>query len=100
VILYEMLSGKRAFRRETTAETMAAILKEDPPELPTHGKNVSAGLERVINLEKSPEQRFQSAKDLAFALSALTGSESAAPRLRFPCHGVVRCRSGPRFQRQ
>jgi Tol biopolymer transport system component len=86
-ILYEMVSGRRAFQRETTAETMAAILNEDPPELSTLGKNVSAGLERVVNhcLEKSAEQRFQSAKDLAFALSTLTGSESAArPTFRVP----------------
>jgi len=73
VVLYEMVSGKRAFRRDTAAETMTAILKEDPPEL-ADSPPVSPGLERIIRrcLEKQPEQRFQSAKDLAFALEALT----------------------------
>jgi Tol biopolymer transport system component len=77
-VLYEMISGKRAFRRETAAETMTAILKEDPPELSEMDHPVSPGLERIVRrcLEKQPEQRFQSAKDLAFALEALTGTTS------------------------
>jgi Tol biopolymer transport system component len=82
-VLYEMVSGRRAFRRDTAAETMTAILKEDPPELGEMGHPVSPGLERIIRrcLEKQPEQRFQSAKDLAFALEALTGTSSkSAPQ--------------------
>ncbi|MGB9492163.1 MAG: protein kinase [Terriglobales bacterium] len=77
-VLYEMVSGQRAFRRDTAAETMTAILKEDPPELSDLPHPVSPGLERIIRrcLEKQPEQRFQSAKDLAFALEALTGTTS------------------------
>ncbi|MGO9125952.1 MAG: protein kinase domain-containing protein [Terriglobales bacterium] len=77
-VLYEMLSGQRAFRRDTAAETMTAILKEDPPELSEMAHPVSPGLERIVRrcLEKQPEQRFQSAKDLAFALEALTGTTS------------------------
>lgn len=77
-VLYEMISAKRAFRRDTAAETMTAILKEDPPELSEMDHPVSPGLERIIRrcLEKQPEQRFQSAKDLAFALEALTGTTS------------------------
>jgi eukaryotic-like serine/threonine-protein kinase len=77
-VLYEMVSGQRAFRRDTAAETMTAILKEDPPELSEMSHPVSPGLERIIRrcLEKQPEQRFQSAKDLAFALEALTGTTS------------------------
>ena len=77
-VLYEMLSGKRAFRRETAAETMTAVLKEDPPELSDPGHVVSPALDRIVRrcLEKNPEQRFQSAKDLSFALSALSGSDS------------------------
>ncbi len=77
-ILCEVLSGQRAFQRETAAETMTAILKEDPPEFSALGKNIAPSLERVVHhcLEKSPELRFQSAKDLAFALAALSGSES------------------------
>ena len=79
VILYEMLTGRRAFQRETSAETMAAILKEESPEVSTSGKNVPPSLQRIVDhcLEKSAELRFQSAKDLAFALSALSGSATA-----------------------
>ena len=82
-VLYEMLSGTRAFRRETTAETMTAVLKEDPPELADPGHVVSPALDRIVRrcLEKSPEQRFQSAKDLSFALSALSGSDTSAARI-------------------
>ena len=78
-ILYEMLAGQRAFQRDTTAETMTAILKEEPPELMALGKNIAPSLVRVAEhcLEKRPELRFQSAKDLAFALEALSGSTSA-----------------------
>jgi serine/threonine protein kinase len=74
-ILYEMLSGRRAFLRESAAETMSAILKEDPAELSDTNKTVSPGLERLVNhcLEKNPEQRFHSARDLAFALESLSG---------------------------
>jgi eukaryotic-like serine/threonine-protein kinase len=77
-VLYEMISGQRAFRRDTAAETMTAILKDDPPELSEMAHPVSPGLERIVRrcLEKQPEQRFQSAKDLAFALEALTGTTS------------------------
>ena len=79
-----MLSGRRAFRGDSAAETMAAILKEDPPELSATAQNVSPALERVVDhcLEKNPEQRFQSARDLAFHLDALS-SISSAPASRF-----------------
>ncbi len=78
-ILYEMVAGRRAFHRDTSAETIAAILKEEPQELATLGKTIPPALDRVVNhcLEKSPELRFQSAKDLAFALTSLSGSETA-----------------------
>jgi len=78
-ILYEMLSAKRAFRRDTPAETMTAVLKEDPPELSDPGHAVSPALDRIVRrcLEKDPEQRFQSAKDLSFALSALSGTDAS-----------------------
>src|SRR5580698_853680 len=73
-ILYEMLASKRAFQRSTSAETMTAILNEDPPNISQMERNTPPGLQRVVNrcLEKSPEQRFQSASDLAFALEALS----------------------------
>ncbi|MEO7145813.1 MAG: protein kinase [Bryobacteraceae bacterium] len=84
LILYEMLSGRRAFARDTSVETLHAILNEEPPELPA---GASPALARVIShcLEKEPGQRFQSAQDLAFALLSLSGStvgEVAAPAAR------------------
>ncbi len=77
-ILYEMLSGKRAFHGDSAAETMSAILKEDPPELSATNRTVPPALERVVNhcLEKSREERFQSARDLAFDLQSLSGNSS------------------------
>jgi eukaryotic-like serine/threonine-protein kinase len=79
-VLYEMLSGVRAFRRDTAAETMTAVLKDDLPELYGPARTVSSTLERIVRrcLEKSPDQRFQSARDLSFALSALSGTESGS----------------------
>jgi Tol biopolymer transport system component len=79
-ILYEMLTGKRAFRGETSVETMSAILKEDPQELTETGRSIPPALGRIVQhcLEKSPEERFQSARDVAFALGALSDSGSAA----------------------
>src|SRR5215813_2093017 len=75
-ILYEMLSGRRAFHGESAAETMSAILKEDPSDLSETNQKISPGLERLVNhcLEKNPGERFHSASDLAFALEALSGS--------------------------
>ena len=77
-ILYEMLTGRRAFQRESTAETMSAILKEDLPEVSDANKSVSPALERLVNhcLEKNPESRFHSASDLAFALEAISSSST------------------------
>jgi eukaryotic-like serine/threonine-protein kinase len=79
-VLYEMFSGQRAFRKDTSAETMTAILKEDPPEITTAGKPIGPGLERIVRrcLEKKPLQRFQSARDLAFDLEGLSGSSATA----------------------
>jgi eukaryotic-like serine/threonine-protein kinase len=80
-VLFEMLSGRRAFRRDTPAETMTAVLKEDPPEHTDPAHPVPPALDRIVRrcLEKSPDQRFQSAKDLSFALSALSSSDSSGP---------------------
>ena len=77
-ILYEMLSGQRPFERDSAADTMAAILKEDPPELAGEGRKISPATERVVRrcLEKSPAQRFQSAQDLAFSLESLSGTST------------------------
>ncbi len=74
-VLYEMLTGKRAFQRASPVETMNAILKEEPAELSEANRNIPAGLERVVGhcLEKKPEERFQSTRDLVFDLEALSG---------------------------
>src|SRR6266404_3356006 len=90
-VLYEMLSGKRAFRRDTPAETMTAVLKEDPPELSETEHRISPAVDRIVRrcLEKNTEQRFQSAKDLSFALSALSGTDSS-PATRLVATGLKR----------
>jgi eukaryotic-like serine/threonine-protein kinase len=79
-VVYELVSGQRAFRRDTAAETMAAILKEDPPDLADVGTPIPVGIERIVRraLEKSPDERFQSAKDLAFALDAVGGTSTVS----------------------
>jgi eukaryotic-like serine/threonine-protein kinase len=78
-ILYEMLAGKRAFGGESFADTIGAIVKENPPPLCQTVADVPPGLERIVFhcLEKNPEQRFQSASDLAFALEELTETRTA-----------------------
>jgi serine/threonine protein kinase len=75
-VLYEMLSGRRAFHGESVADTMSAILKEDPPELSNADNNISPALERLVShcLEKNPQERFHSARDLGFALEAISGT--------------------------
>ena len=91
-ILYEMLSGQRAFHRETAAETISAILKEDPPDLSVTNQSVPQGLERLVShcLEKNPEQRFHSAHDLAFDLEALSGTSASGIRAASaPMAGLV-----------
>ena len=80
-ILYEMLTGERAFKGDTTADSMIAILTKEPPDLDTARLSISPSLDRIVRrcLEKTPELRFQSANDLAFALENLsTVSTSAA----------------------
>jgi len=73
-VLYEMLSGRRAFQASSAVETMNAILREEPPEISSVKLDVPAGLERVVRhcLEKGPDERYQSARDLAFQLEALS----------------------------
>lgn len=79
-ILYEMLSGKRAFKRDTSAETMTAILKDEPPELTASNPAIAPGLDRIVHrcLEKQPEQRFQSVADLGFAIESLSGATTGS----------------------
>ena len=100
-ILYELLTGKRAFHKPTSAETMAAILNEDPPSASQITPGTPPALQKVLQrcLEKTPEQRFHSASDLAFALEALSDSGSAptgafaqvASRKRWPWIVAVAC---------
>jgi serine/threonine protein kinase/methionine aminopeptidase len=74
-VFYEMLTGQRAFQRNSAAETMTAILKEDPPDFPVSGeRQIPKPLERVTHrcLAKNLEQRFQSAKDISFALDSIS----------------------------
>lgn len=76
-VLYEMISGRRPFERGSAAETMTAILRDEPPDLVRDNGAVPASFEPIVRhcLEKRPEERFQSARDLAFALQSLgTGS--------------------------
>src|SRR5262249_29475633 len=91
-VMYEMLSGRRAFVAESPAETMTAIVRNDPPELSTSDRAISPALDRIVSrcLEKSPEARFQSAKDLAFALEAVSTSSHAPTAIHAPARFTAR----------
>ncbi len=82
-ILYEMLTGRRAFRGETEVDTITAVLREDPPETNLEQASVPVSCQQIVRhcLEKEPENRFQSARDLAFALDTLANPASARTRL-------------------
>ncbi len=79
-VLYEMLSGRRAFRGETTADTISAVLREEPADLTAPGRDVPPILERIARhcLEKDPAARFQSARDIAFNLESLSTVSSTS----------------------
>jgi serine/threonine protein kinase len=85
-VLYEMLTGARAFARETAAETMAMILREDPPEPSTVSAMVPPSVQRALRrcLEKRPQERFESARDLAFALESSVDSSTASSAAVLP----------------
>ena len=93
-IVYEMLTGRRAFRGETDVDTITAVLKETPPEVTHERADVPTAFEQIVNhcLEKEPEKRFQSVRDLAFALETLSGT---GPRERVvpPSISSVRLRN-------
>ena len=82
-ILYEMVSGRRAFHRDTAPETMTAILNDHPPDLIATDRSIPPGLARIVDrcLEKSPSARFQTASDLAFALEALSDASGSSSRV-------------------
>ena len=92
-ILYEMLSGQRAFRGDTAADTITAILTKEPADLSQTNKEIHPGLDRIVRhcLEKNPEERFESARDVAFDLEALSGvsatSSTAADARALPGKG-------------
>ena len=79
-VLYEMLTGLRAFQRDSAPETLTAILREEPPAMTALTPPIDPAVERLVLhcLEKRPEDRFQSARDLAFALQALSGHTTAS----------------------
>jgi eukaryotic-like serine/threonine-protein kinase len=83
-VLYEMLSGQRAFQGKTSADVFSAILKDEPPELSDPNLNISPSLDRVVHrcLNKQPDCRFQSASDVAFALEAVSTTSAASPPTR------------------
>ena len=78
-VLYELVSGRRPFQRPTAAETMTAILREEPPDLTSVRADISPALDRIVRhcLEKDPDDRFQSGRDLAFALQELADSQGS-----------------------
>jgi TolB-like protein/tetratricopeptide (TPR) repeat protein len=78
-ILYELLSGRKAFKRDTASDTMASILRDEPPELAQSGRSVPVALDHIVKhcLEKDRDSRFQSARDITFALSEASGSSAA-----------------------
>ena len=95
-ILYEMFCGRRAFTGESPVETMNAILKEDPPELTHANAELPPAFDRIVRrcLEKNPDERFQSARDVAFALDALSTTRSdTLPAIQPAAHKPRRTRA-------
>src|SRR5882724_10008730 len=98
-VLYEMISGKRAFHGETSTDTMSAILHGDPPELTESNRHAPPALERIVRhcLEKNPAERFHSAHDVAFDLETLSSISSGTVstqlkpgwRRQWPLAGVL-----------
>lgn len=90
-VLSEMLSGIRAFQRGTSADTMTAVLRDDPPDLPVVERRIPPALARIVGrcLQKAPGARFQTAADLAFALEGIATSSDASGTAAFPSASVV-----------
>ena len=91
-VLYEMLSGQRAFAAGSAADTIGSILDRAPAELPIAERKIPPGLARIVErcLEKNPVARFQTASDLAFALEALSGSAPSSEAVSPGTRGGVR----------
>lgn len=96
-VLYEMLTGSRPFSRETAAETMTAILHDDPPGLSDSGVSAPTELRRVVAhcLEKNPAQRFQSARDLPFALKGIVSIQEVNPESQKTTHAPASAAAVP-----
>ena len=100
-VLHEMLTGARAFHRETVAETLTAILREEPPELTRVRHDLPPALDRIVQhaLEKNAAERFQTARDVVFALTSLSGTASSSGTSATsgaPAFGAVAAAVGPR----
>jgi Tol biopolymer transport system component len=93
-ILYEMLAGQRAFRGDTAADTITAILTKEPADLSQTNKDIHPGLDRIVRhcLEKNPEERFESARDVAFDLEALSGVSASRTATDLPAPAKARRR--------
>src|SRR6185295_10095729 len=91
VMLYEMLTGRRPFSRETMAETMTAILREEPEEIIEVNRKTPPHLERIVKrcLEKKPERRFQTASDLGFALETPSSPSGAQAEAALPALPLI-----------
>jgi eukaryotic-like serine/threonine-protein kinase len=94
-VLYEMVTGHRAFHGDSGIEVMNSILKEEPSDLAESAVQVPLGLQRIAQrcLEKKPEARFQSASDLAFALDSLSGSAGSSSASLRALKGTRKTRS-------
>src|SRR5262249_20611011 len=92
-VCYEMLSGKRAFEGESAVEILNTVLNSDPPEFAVWRLAVPPALERIVRhcIAKAPEERFQSASDLTFALEAITG-QSLPAQVAIPAKTYLRPR--------
>lgn len=101
VIFYEMLTGRRPFDRGSPADATAAVLREDPPDASEPSHAVPPALDKIVRrcLEKNPEQRFQSAGDLGFALEMLLPISHTAPGARRSLTSVIRGVAGPQGER-
>ena len=97
-VLYEILSGRRAFHRDSAIETLNAILNEEPADLTNTQPSIAPALERVVShcLEKSPERRFQSASDVAFALESISGVTSHPSQATLTHHDLPTARTWTR----
>ena len=101
-ILYEMLSGQRAFRGDTAADTITAILSKEPPDISQTNKDVPPGLDRIVRhcLEKNPEERFESARDVAFDLESLSHVSTPTGVIALPAAPEARALDRPGADRR